>query len=87
MHAYKRQIQKSFFLQLLQVENVEHLEEEADGQAIVTARLREKGDLFAITGKRADAHCYDNSYRAEYYMLRQDDNSWRISSVLVLGEE
>ena len=74
-------------LKLMQVESVEHLEEEADGQAIVTARLREKGDLFAITGKRADAHCYDNSYRAEYHMLQQVDNSWRISSVLVLGED
>lgn len=54
---------------------------------MVTARLREKGDLYSITGKRADAHCYDNSYRAEYTVARQADNSWRISNVLVLGEE
>ena len=86
MHPFGRVIH--WVPNVLQVENVEHLkEEEVDGQAIVTARLREKGELFAITGKRADAHCYDNSYRAEYHMLRQDDNSWRISSVLVLGEE
>ena len=39
------------------------------GAAVVTARLREKGELFAITGKRADDHCYDNSYRAEYTMV------------------
>lgn len=71
---------------MLQVENVENVEEE-DGFAIATARLREKGDLFAITGKRADAHCYDNSYSAEYQMLRQPDNSWRISNVLVVGED
>ena len=62
------------------------LQEDSGGEAVVTARLREKGELFAVTGKRADAHCYDNSYRAEYRMARQPDGSWRISSVLVLGE-
>ena len=73
----------------LQVEHVDNsqLEEEGTGEAIVTARLREKGDLYAVTGKRADAHCYDNSYRAEYHMRPQPDGGWRISSVLVLGED
>ena len=66
---------------------MENFDGELEGQAVVTARLREKGDLYAITGKRADAHCYDNSYRAEYSMERQADNSWRISNVLVLGED
>ena len=70
----------------MQVENVENSTED-DKYAVATARLRERGDLFAITGKRADAHCYDNSYSAEYQMIRQPDNSWRISNVLVVGEE
>ena len=54
----------------LQVENVDNSQMTAEGgAAVVTARLREKGELFAITGKRADDHCYDNSYRAEYTLV------------------
>ena len=62
------------------------LESDETGAAVVVARLREKGELFAVSGKRADQHCYDNSYRAEYRMVR-DGDSWKISHLLVLGEE
>lgn len=68
------------------VDNSE-LTETSEGEAVVTARLSEKGELFAVSGKRADEHCYDNSYTAEYQMRPQPDGSWRISSVLVLGED
>ena len=63
------------------------LEADPAGVAVVIARLREKGELFAVSGKRSDQHCYDNSYRAEYRMIVGPDKSWRVSNLLVLGEE
>lgn len=74
---------------MLQIESVDNsqLQEDKTGAAIVSARLREKGELFAVSGKRSDQHSYDNSYRAEYRIVPMPDKSWRVSNVLVLGEE
>lgn len=64
------------------------MESNEDGEAVVVARLREKGDLFAVTGKRAEPHCYDNAFQTEYVMKRDEaTGTWRISQVLVLGDK
>jgi len=55
------------------------------GAAIVTARLREAGDLYAATGKRSEGHCYDNAYTVEYTLARALDGGWRIADALVTG--
>jgi len=55
------------------------------GAAVVTARLREAGDLYAATGKRSEGHCYDNAYTVEYTLARAPDGGWRIADALVTG--
>ncbi|KAK9845219.1 hypothetical protein WJX81_000406 [Elliptochloris bilobata] len=55
------------------------------GSALVTARLREAGDLYAATGKRSEGHCYDNTYTVEYTLRRLPDAGWRIADALVTG--
>ena len=81
----------SFKLKSVRVERVDasRLRAGGGGAALVSARVREAGDLFARTGKRSDGHSYDNAYAAEYTLVRGGsgkEGGWRVAGVLVTGE-
>ena len=81
----------SFKLKAVRVERVDasRLRAGGGGAALVSARVREAGDLFARTGKRSDGHSYDNAYTAEYTLVRGgsgEEGGWRVAGVLVTGE-
>ena len=64
--------------QILKVEAAE------GGAALVTARLKERGDLWAAMGKRSNDASYSNPYVVEYRMV-QGPRGWQIADALVLG--
>ena len=55
------------------------------GQAVVTAMVDERGDLYANSGKRSEQHSYSNPYMVEYTLVRAAGGGWRVSNVLVTG--
>lgn len=58
----------------------------ASRTAIVSARLHERGDLWAAMGKRVEDASYANPYTVEYTMQYTPEQGWRISNTLVLGD-
>ena len=52
----------------------------------MSARLHERGDLWAAMGKRVEEASYANPYTVEYAMQYTPEQGWRISNTLVLGD-
>lgn len=70
-------------LQVLQV--APKAKKKGPATAVVTARLNERGDLWAAMGKRVEDASYANPYTVEYHMT-YGPHGWRITDALVLGD-
>lgn len=53
--------------------------------AVITARVHEKGDLFATNGQKSRDHSFDSKMTVEYTVQRQFDGTLKLTNVLNLG--